>query len=105
MRQKICGLEMQRHQLDHIQSRSRQITTPTTHRSIFTDRVLFLTPNQQCQSTEVTSNKGHQISVGLDYRKSKQSDARLPYVLKLSSRTRSLSVHPRKHRLTDRYSN
>ena len=32
--------------------RSRQITTPTPHHSIFTGRMLFLTPNQQCQSTE-----------------------------------------------------
>jgi len=32
--------------------RSRQITTPTPHRSIFTDRMLFMTPNQQCQSIE-----------------------------------------------------
>ena len=32
--------------------RSRQINTPTPHRSIFTGRMLFLTPNQQCQSTE-----------------------------------------------------
>jgi len=31
---------------------SRQITTPTPHHSIFTGRMLFLTPNQQCQSTE-----------------------------------------------------
>jgi len=33
-------------------SRSRQITTPTPHRSIFTGRMFFLTPNQQCQSTD-----------------------------------------------------
>ena len=26
--------------------------TPTTHHSIFTGRMLFLTPNQQCQSTD-----------------------------------------------------
>ena len=32
--------------------RSRQITTPTPHHSIFTGWMLFLTPNQQCQSTE-----------------------------------------------------
>jgi len=32
--------------------RCRQITTPTPHHSIFTGRVLFLMPNQQCQSTE-----------------------------------------------------
>ena len=34
--------------------RSRQITTPTPHHSIFSVRMLFLilTPNQQCQSTE-----------------------------------------------------
>jgi len=34
--------------------RSRQITTPTPHHSIFTGRMLFLTPNQQCHSTEGT---------------------------------------------------
>jgi len=32
--------------------RSRQITTPTPHHSMITGGVLFLTPNQQCQSTE-----------------------------------------------------
>ena len=32
--------------------RPGQITTPTPYHSIFTGRVLFLTPNQQCQSTE-----------------------------------------------------
>ena len=31
---------------------SRQITTPATHHSIFTGRMLFPTPNQQCQSTD-----------------------------------------------------
>jgi len=34
--------------------RSRQITAPTPHHSIFTDRMFFLTPNKQCQSTEGT---------------------------------------------------
>ena len=29
----------------------RQITTLTPHHSIYTGRLLFLTPNQQCQST------------------------------------------------------
>jgi len=37
---------------------SRQITTPTPHHSIFTGRMLFLTPNQQCQSTEGISTEG-----------------------------------------------
>ena len=32
--------------------RSRHITTPTSHHLNFTGRMLFLTPNQQCQSTE-----------------------------------------------------
>ena len=32
--------------------RSRRRTTPTPHHSIFTGRMLFLTPNQQCRSTE-----------------------------------------------------
>jgi len=31
---------------------SREITTPTPHHSIFTGRMLFLMPNQQCQNTE-----------------------------------------------------
>ena len=31
---------------------SRQITTSTPHLSVFTGRMLFLQPNQQCQSTE-----------------------------------------------------
>jgi len=41
-------------QLDHMQTICTllQTTTPTPHHSIFTGRVLFLTPNQQCQSTE-----------------------------------------------------
>ena len=30
--------------------RFRQIITPTPHQSIFTGRILFLMPNQQCQS-------------------------------------------------------
>jgi len=32
--------------------RSRQITMPTPHHSIFTGRMLFLMPNQQCHNTE-----------------------------------------------------
>jgi len=32
--------------------RSRQITTPTPHHSSFTGWMFFLTPKQQCQSTE-----------------------------------------------------
>jgi len=31
---------------------SRQITTPTPHHSIFTGRMPFLMPNQQCQTIE-----------------------------------------------------
>jgi len=36
--------------------RSRQITTPSPYRSIFTDQMLFLMPNPQCQSTEGSTN-------------------------------------------------
>ena len=32
--------------------RSRHTTTPTPHHSMFTGRMLSLTPNQQCQGTE-----------------------------------------------------
>ena len=35
--------------------RSRQITTPAPHHSVFTGRMPFLPPNQQHQSTEGTS--------------------------------------------------
>jgi len=38
--------------------RSRQITTPTAGHSVFTGRMLFLTPNQQCQSTEAIKREG-----------------------------------------------
>ena len=31
---------------------SRQTSTPAPHHSVFTGRILFLSPNQQCQSTE-----------------------------------------------------
>jgi len=41
------------HQLDDIQViRSRQITTPVPHHSVFTGRMPFLLPSQQRQSTE-----------------------------------------------------
>ena len=49
------GLRWQWHQLDLCKQPapcSRQITTPTPQRSVFTGRMLFVTPNQQCQSTE-----------------------------------------------------
>jgi len=39
------------------QSCSRQITTPAPHHSMFTGQMLFLTPNQQCESTEGTKDK------------------------------------------------
>jgi len=38
--------------------RSRQITTPTPHNLFFTGRTLFLTPNQQRQSTSFPTQKG-----------------------------------------------
>jgi len=49
------------HQLDHIICKSfaphsRWITMPVPHPSIFMGRMLFLMPNQQCQSTEGIPN-------------------------------------------------
>ena len=43
---------------------SRQITTPTPHHSISTGWMLFLTPNQQCQSTggKTTANFSDYLS-------------------------------------------
>jgi len=50
------------HQLDHMEiiciSLDRQITTPVPHHSAFTDRMPFLPPNQQRQSTEGTLYTG-----------------------------------------------
>ena len=45
---------------------SRQKTTPTPHHSIFAGRMLFLTPNQQRQSTEgiaLCSTLGRQVNM------------------------------------------
>jgi len=39
--------------------RSRQITMPATHRSVFTGQMPFLLPNQQRPSTEGLSTEGH----------------------------------------------
>jgi len=53
------GSEWQWHQLGHMQvctPRSRQITTPAPHHSVFTGRMPFLSPNQQRQSTEGHTN-------------------------------------------------
>ena len=37
--------------------RSRQITTPVAHHSLFTGRIPFLRPNQERQSTEGNSTE------------------------------------------------
>ena len=42
-------------------ARSKQITTPTPHYSVFTGRMPFLPPNQQCQSTEGTEGIQHNV--------------------------------------------
>jgi len=51
--------------------RSREITTPTPHQSMFTGWMLFLTPNQQCQSTDGNSTEGNkeQNKISLKYTK------------------------------------
>ena len=38
---------------------SRQISTPTPHHSIFTDQMLILIPNQQCESTKANKQQMH----------------------------------------------
>jgi len=40
------------HNMQSKQSAPRSRQTPTPHHLIFTDRMLFLAPNQQCQSAE-----------------------------------------------------
>jgi len=46
--------EWQWHQLGHMQvcTLLQTDTMPAPHHSVFTGRMLFLPPNQQCQSTE-----------------------------------------------------
>jgi len=48
--------EWQWHQLGHMQvcTLFQQITMPAPHHSVFTGRMPFLPPSQQCQSTEGT---------------------------------------------------
>ena len=62
------------HQLDHMQTTCTLLqtdnhTTPTPHHSIFTGRMLFMTPDQQCQSTEGTRKSNlaskYNIQVGV----------------------------------------
>ena len=79
---------MQWHQLDHIQTiystaRSRRITTPTPHHSIFTGRMLFLTSNQQCQSTEGVT---HTANIALHW----QQQTTFKAVLRNSIRDKAL---------------
>ena len=47
-------------------SRSRQITMPAPHHSVFTGQMPFLPPNQQRQSTEGISTEGIRIYSTLD---------------------------------------
>ena len=44
--------------------RSRQITMPAPHHSVFTGRMPFLSPNQQCQSTEGITSKQMTSQIG-----------------------------------------
>ena len=57
--------------------RSRQVTTPTPHLSIVTGRLLFLTPNQRCQSTEgkyfISGNTVHMKDKNKKYRVAQKS--------------------------------
>ena len=51
----MTGFGMQWHQLDHMQTICTSLQTDNhinPRGSIFTGRMLFLTPNHQCQSTE-----------------------------------------------------
>ena len=43
-------------------ARSRQTTTPTPHRSVFTGRTLFLTPSQQYPSTKGTTKQTRKLN-------------------------------------------
>ena len=47
--------------------RSRQTTTRTPHHLIFTGWMLFLKPNQQCQSTEGTTTRTRKIIMSQGY--------------------------------------
>jgi len=53
--------------------RSRQITTPTPHHSMFIGRMLFLTPNQHSQSTEGTDTNREIVQLTLNMQYSNKS--------------------------------
>ena len=53
--------------------RSRQITTPTPHYSMFIGRMLFLAPNQQLQSTEGTDTNREIVQSTLNMQYSNKS--------------------------------
>jgi len=45
---------------------------PTPHHSIFTGQMLFLTPNQQCQSTEAIKLRDQTNNISEEHFESKQ---------------------------------
>jgi len=60
---------------------SKQITTPAPHQSIFTGRMLFLMPNQQCQSTEEFSKQKETINTDVSIGQPRLSIARASSVI------------------------
>jgi len=58
--------------------RSRQITTPSPHHSVFTDRMLFLPHNQQRQSTE--GKFGHASIYGNEHLKYEFGEGAIHYL-------------------------
>ena len=89
---------------NNLHNRCRQITTPTPHHSTFTGRMLFQTPNQQCQSkhwrhspsapSEERDAEWHVLGrSGISWTISKQSASR-------SRHTHTLSQNSKKTQMT-----
>jgi len=62
----VLGWHWQWHRPDHMQSNPalhpKQVTMPTPHHSISTGQIPFVSPNQQCKSTEYNSSEGNDIT-------------------------------------------
>ena len=91
LKQEMLG--WQRHHQDHMQiicTTLQTDTTPVLHHSIFTGRMLLLTPNQQCQSTEGTAIATQQIYVKWHKYKTKINDSLYLSILEKQFQHRSL---------------
>jgi len=76
---------------------SRQIATSTPRHSIFTGRMLFLTPNQQCQNTEGKTNYSQNYDISIPTVSSVISDYTHTHTHTQTDRQTHARTHARTH--------